>query len=162
MGQTRHQVEQEALEVKRAAAKAARVTTDPATAMEGAPAWDVDPAADTDFLDAITKEVGDPFTPVYKSAGGVSPGPDMTPEEHAARADGIPVVSYTVEVDCSTAARVGANIKALREKAGLSRQSIGIKGLPAIEKGAANPTLSTLEKLASALGVEVWDLLKEE
>ena len=123
MGQTRHQVEQEALEAKRAAAKAARVTTDPATAMEGAPAWDVDPAADTDFLSGIAEPV---------------------------------------QVDCSAAARVGANIKALREKAGLSRQSIGIKGLPAIEKGAANPTLSTLEKLASALGVEVWDLLKEE
>ena len=152
MGQTRHQVEQEALEVKRAAAKALRRKLFAARGDSAIITQDL-----KDHADMV-----DPMTPVYKSAGGVSPGPDMTPEEHAARADGIPVVSYTVEVDCSTAARVGANIKALREKAGLSRQSIGIKGLPAIEKGAANPTLSTLEKLASALGVEVWDLLKEE
>ena len=123
MDKTRHQVEQEALEAKRAAAKAARVTTDPATAMEGAPAWDVDPAADTDFLSGIAEPV---------------------------------------QVDCSAAARVGANIKALREKAGLSRQSIGIKGLPAIEKGAANPILTTLEKIAAGLGVDVVDLLKED
>lgn len=45
----------------------------------------------------------------------------------------------------------------LAERAGLSQPSIG-----AIEAGRKSPTLRTLEKIASALGISVSDLLEEQ
>jgi transcriptional regulator with XRE-family HTH domain len=44
----------------------------------------------------------------------------------------------------------------LAERSGLSYKFIG-----EIERGTANPTVATLERLATALGVEVWALVMD-
>jgi transcriptional regulator with XRE-family HTH domain len=54
-------------------------------------------------------------------------------------------------------ARVGLSQAALCERAGISRDT-----LSRIERGEADPTLSVLGKLASALGVEVVELFSSE
>lgn len=64
-----------------------------------------------------------------------------------------------------TAAQVGARVRALRERQGTSLSSLARQAhlskatLSELEKGAGNPTLSTLAALAHALGVGVIDLL---
>jgi transcriptional regulator with XRE-family HTH domain len=62
--------------------------------------------------------------------------------------------------------RVAIRIKALREKRGLSQQALAEKAglsrtyLARLETARQDPTLSTLEKLAKALGVPVSALLE--
>ena len=61
--------------------------------------------------------------------------------------------------------RLGTNVRALRRRQGLTKALLCLMAgisrplLDDIEKGKANPTLATLEKIAGALGVTVSDLL---
>lgn len=63
---------------------------------------------------------------------------------------------------------VADNIKRLREEKGLeSKELAELVGKPKtrvseIEKGEENPTLSTLNDYAKALGCEVWELVKSK
>jgi transcriptional regulator with XRE-family HTH domain len=62
--------------------------------------------------------------------------------------------------------RVAMQIKALREKRGLSQQALADKAglsrtyLARLETARQDPTLSTLEKLAKALKVKLPELVK--
>ena len=62
--------------------------------------------------------------------------------------------------------RVARQIKALREKRGLSQQALADKAglsrtyLARLETARQDPTLSTLEKLATALKVKLPELVK--
>lgn len=51
--------------------------------------------------------------------------------------------------------RLGWTQEGLGEEASLHRTQVGV-----IERGESNVTLETLDKLASAFGIEVWSLLK--
>ena len=53
--------------------------------------------------------------------------------------------------------RVGLSQEALALEAGINRSFVG-----QIERGVANPSLQVLTKLATALEVDVGDLLKRE
>jgi transcriptional regulator with XRE-family HTH domain len=61
--------------------------------------------------------------------------------------------------------RVAFNIRCLREQQGLSQEKLSfLAGLHRvyigqIERGEKSPTLTTLQKIADALGVEVRQLL---
>jgi transcriptional regulator with XRE-family HTH domain len=61
---------------------------------------------------------------------------------------------------------MAARIKALRERRGLSQEQLAAKAgigrsyLARLETGLHDPTLSTLEKLAKALGVKVAKLVE--
>lgn len=63
------------------------------------------------------------------------------------------------------ARRVGSNVRALRRRLGLTQEQvaertrIGWRRVQAIEGGAANVTLRTLDRLAAALEVDVAALL---
>jgi len=62
--------------------------------------------------------------------------------------------------------RVRKNIKTIRTKKKISQgdiaKSLGvhITYISQIERGVRNPTLNTIEKIATALGVSVKDLIK--
>jgi len=62
--------------------------------------------------------------------------------------------------------RMAARLKALRERRGLTQEQLAEKSrvgrshLARLETGKQDPTLSTLEKLAKALNVDVAKLLK--
>lgn len=64
--------------------------------------------------------------------------------------------------------RVARNVKALREKRGLSQQSLSTAAgltrpyLARIETGVQTVSITNLEKLAKALGVDIVELLKPE
>ena len=64
-----------------------------------------------------------------------------------------------------TAQNLAANIRKLREERGLTQQGIsGASGIPratwaSLESGAANPTLSVLNRVASALQVSIEELI---
>lgn len=61
----------------------------------------------------------------------------------------------------------GKRVAALRNAAGLTQVALAMRAgldpslVSRIERGSANPTLSTVEALAQALGVTVADLLAE-
>ena len=62
---------------------------------------------------------------------------------------------------------IGANVKAVREQQGMSRREaaerlgIGRDYLASIERGEANLTLRSVERLADGLGVDVHVLIAE-
>lgn len=62
--------------------------------------------------------------------------------------------------------QMAAKLKALRERRGLTQEQLAEKSgvsrtyLARLETGRQDPTLSTLEKLAKALGVKVGRLLE--
>ncbi len=61
---------------------------------------------------------------------------------------------------------LGENVRRERERAGFKKSrfclTAGISRpvLDQIERGESNPTLDTLDHLASCLEVEIWELLK--
>ncbi len=70
-------------------------------------------------------------------------------------------------VDMSTInQRLGANIRRIRQEKNLMQKEFGKKvGLDAaylsnIETGKMNPTVTTIEKIAKALGVQVDELMR--
>ena len=62
---------------------------------------------------------------------------------------------------------IGARIRAARLAAGLSqeaaaeRSGVGYKRWQEIEGGSANPTIRTLDRIATTLGVEIWDIVRK-
>jgi transcriptional regulator with XRE-family HTH domain len=62
--------------------------------------------------------------------------------------------------------KLGENFKKIREKKGLSQGDISRKltmdrgYISNLENGRRNPTLSNIKRLAEALGVEPFELLK--
>jgi transcriptional regulator with XRE-family HTH domain len=62
---------------------------------------------------------------------------------------------------------IGARIRAARLAAGLSQESaaavsgVGYKRWQEIEGGSANPTIRTLDRIATTLGVEIWNIVKK-
>jgi len=64
-------------------------------------------------------------------------------------------------------ATIGARIRAARLAVGLSqehaaeRAGVGYKRWQEIEGGSANPTIRTLDRIASTLGVEIWNILRK-
>jgi transcriptional regulator with XRE-family HTH domain len=62
---------------------------------------------------------------------------------------------------------IGARIRAARLAAGLSqetaaeRSGVGYKRWQEIEGGAANPTIRTLDRIATTLGVEIWNIVRK-
>ena len=67
----------------------------------------------------------------------------------------------------SLAARLGGNVRRLREAQGFSQEAFAdFSGLhrtylSSIERGTRNPTINVVERLAKALNVSASDLLKE-
>jgi transcriptional regulator with XRE-family HTH domain len=63
-------------------------------------------------------------------------------------------------------AKLGKNLKKIRTEKGISQGDISRKlnmdrgYISGIENGRRNPTIETLEKIASAIGVGVDDLIK--
>lgn len=61
--------------------------------------------------------------------------------------------------------QVGRNLRYLRHKAGLSQEELAFRAelnrgyVNGIERYVRNPTITVLEKLARALGVEIVDFL---
>ena len=61
--------------------------------------------------------------------------------------------------------RLAANLRRLREEAGLSQEKFGLEHgidrtyISGIERGTRNPTVTVVQRLAEALGVDVADLL---
>jgi transcriptional regulator with XRE-family HTH domain len=70
-------------------------------------------------------------------------------------------------VSKSSLKTLAANIRSLRESAGISQEQLGRRAglhrtyVGGVERGERNVTLSTLEKLAGALGCSVIDLLEK-
>ena len=66
----------------------------------------------------------------------------------------------------SISTKLGQNLKKIRNSKGISQGDISRKlnmdrgYISSIENGKKNPTLTTLEKIAGALGVGVDDLIK--
>lgn len=62
--------------------------------------------------------------------------------------------------------KLGNNFKRIREEKGLTQGDVFRKSkidrayICRVESGHINPTLKNLNKLAHALGVETWELLK--
>ncbi|MDU2209875.1 MAG: helix-turn-helix transcriptional regulator [Eubacterium sp.] len=60
---------------------------------------------------------------------------------------------------------IGENIRLLRIKSGLSQEQLALNAgvntsyIGQIERGEKNPTIKTLEKIASALSIDLIDLL---
>lgn len=75
---------------------------------------------------------------------------------------------YRALKDPTPKARLGANVTALRLKKGMTREQLAAKAemahheLQKIEEAhpASNPTVKAVEKLASALGVDILDLYR--
>jgi transcriptional regulator with XRE-family HTH domain len=73
---------------------------------------------------------------------------------------------YPIRYKMTPIGRVAMQIKALREKRGLSQQALADKAglsrtyLARLETARQDPTLSTLEKLAKALKVKLPELVK--
>jgi transcriptional regulator with XRE-family HTH domain len=63
--------------------------------------------------------------------------------------------------------RIGWNVRRLRAERGLTQENFGTDSrfdrgfLSGIERGVRNPSIRTLERLATALDVDVSDLLDE-
>jgi len=64
--------------------------------------------------------------------------------------------------------KVGQNIRKIRLEKGWTQELLSFEAevnknyISDLERGARNPTLKILEKIANALGVDIVDLLKEE
>jgi transcriptional regulator with XRE-family HTH domain len=64
--------------------------------------------------------------------------------------------------------RVGERIRSLREQAGFSLRSLSercglsVNAISLIERGENSPTVSSLHRLATALGVSLMDLFRDE
>ncbi len=62
--------------------------------------------------------------------------------------------------------RLATNVKRLRKATGLSQEKFGLEYgmdrtyISAIERGRRNPTIAIVERLATALGVDVVELLR--
>jgi transcriptional regulator with XRE-family HTH domain len=62
---------------------------------------------------------------------------------------------------------IGAHIRRARLAAGLSqedaaaRSGVGYKRWQEIEGGSANPTIRTLDRIATTLGVEIWNIMRK-
>ncbi len=75
---------------------------------------------------------------------------------------------YYLNMSDGTSTLLSSNLKRLREDAGLSQKALAEQsGVPRptiahLESGQANPTLSVVLKVASALGVGVNDLVEPE
>jgi transcriptional regulator with XRE-family HTH domain len=73
---------------------------------------------------------------------------------------------YTRNVDKSPSVKLGKNIRRIREERSLSQgdicRAVGLDRaqMSNIESGKGNPTLATIEKIATALGVTSGELLK--
>ena len=63
--------------------------------------------------------------------------------------------------------RFGRTIRRLREEAGYSQEAFADRAkvhrtyMGTVERGETNLTLENIEKLASALGLKMWQLLKQ-
>lgn len=63
---------------------------------------------------------------------------------------------------------VGQNIRKIRLEKGWTQELLSFEAevnknyISDLERGARNPTLKILEKIANALGVDIVDLLKED
>jgi transcriptional regulator with XRE-family HTH domain len=63
---------------------------------------------------------------------------------------------------------IGAHIRHARLAAGLSqenaaaRSGVGYKRWQEIEAGSANPTIRTLDRIATTLGVTIWRILRKD
>jgi transcriptional regulator with XRE-family HTH domain len=63
--------------------------------------------------------------------------------------------------------RVGLNVQNLRRDKGLSQEELAERAevhqtyLSGVERGVRNPSLMVLGRIAKALGVDAWDLLKK-
>lgn len=63
--------------------------------------------------------------------------------------------------------RFGRTVRRLREEAGYSQEAFADRAkvhrtyMGTVERGEANLTLKNIEKLARALGLKMWQLLKE-
>ncbi len=64
--------------------------------------------------------------------------------------------------------KVGQNIRKIRLEKGWTQELLSFEAevnknyISDLERGARNPTLKILEKIANALGVDIVDLLKED
>jgi transcriptional regulator with XRE-family HTH domain len=73
---------------------------------------------------------------------------------------------YPIRYKMAPKERMAARLKAIRERRGLTQEQLAEKSgvsrtyLARLETGRQDPTLSTLEKLAKALGVKVGRLLE--
>ncbi len=73
---------------------------------------------------------------------------------------------YPIRYKMAPKERMAARIKVLRDRRGLTQEQLAEKAgvsrtyLARLETGRQDPTLSTLEKLAKALGVRVGRLLE--
>jgi transcriptional regulator with XRE-family HTH domain len=62
--------------------------------------------------------------------------------------------------------KVGANVRVLREKAEISQEELADRSrlhrtyISGVERGVRNPTVLVLAKIAKALGVDAYVLLK--
>jgi transcriptional regulator with XRE-family HTH domain len=74
---------------------------------------------------------------------------------------------YNDQMSITPGARIGANLRALRERRGLSvvalaeRSGVARATLTTLEAGRGNPTIDTLYALADALGSALGDLIGE-
>lgn len=63
---------------------------------------------------------------------------------------------------------IGARIKRARESSGITQEDLARRllkhksYLSKVENGRANPTIGSLIAIAEALGIEVWELLRQE
>src|SRR6478735_48963 len=66
------------------------------------------------------------------------------------------------------AMRIGQRLRALRAERGLTILELAAKAgvssgsISQIERGASNPSVSTLQKLRAALGVTLWSFLESD
>jgi transcriptional regulator with XRE-family HTH domain len=73
---------------------------------------------------------------------------------------------YPIRCKMAPKERMASRLKAIRERRGLTQEQLAEKSgvsrtyLARLETGRQDPTLSTLEKLAKALGVKVRRLLE--
>ena len=62
--------------------------------------------------------------------------------------------------------RVGLNLQRLRREAGLSQEELADRSrvhqtyLSGVERGVRNPTVSVLQRIAQALGLDVEDVVR--
>jgi transcriptional regulator with XRE-family HTH domain len=62
---------------------------------------------------------------------------------------------------------LGRNIRALRQRRGLSQEELALEAemkrsyVSDLERGTRNPSVKAVGRLAKALGVEAWQLLRQ-
>jgi transcriptional regulator with XRE-family HTH domain len=67
-----------------------------------------------------------------------------------------------------TVNRFGTHLRRLREQKGMTRyrlaklSGISSEGVSKLERPGSDPKLSTLYKVAAALGITIWDLLPDQ